>query len=75
VGDFHEFSLYPESVNKFFTVNCEIIDILYMNVSSSAAVTCLIFFRMHVAGYRPNILLKYNQLIAPLCDTKILFTH
>jgi len=21
------------------------------------------------------ILLKYNQLIAPICDTKILFTH
>ena len=22
-----------------------------------------------------QILLKYNQLIAPICDTKILFTH
>ena len=34
---------------------CEVMDILYRNVCSSAEVICLFSFQMHVAGYRSNI--------------------
>ena len=36
---------------------------------------CVRIFIFRNSGEEKLILLKYNQLIAPICDTKILFTH